>query len=249
MEKHKQKIDFQRSGEDDAVALMTAHRSKGLEFDYVFVTGVNEGKWSGRKRYDKLDPFWGVANIEHGIEHSLEDDRRLLYVALTRARERVVISYPIIDSNGKESLPSELLHEIHSDLVEKIDTRKFESEIYPKMLGEPKVESSIAPLLEKEYLNKLFLEQGLSVSALNAYIECPWRYFFVNLIRIPRSEEKYLIFGTAIHEALKTYWNGMKDGKEDMKRAAFIFERQIKKSYLADKDIPDVLKKGFDVLS
>ncbi len=244
METHNQKIDFERHGDDEAVALMTAHRSKGLEFDYVFVTGVYEGKWSGRKRHDKLDPFWG----EVAKKHDLEDDRRLFYVALTRAREEAVVSYQKEDSNGKESLPSELIGEINPDLIEKIDIGKFESETYPKMLGAREAEPKTASLLEKEYLNKLFLEQGLSVSALNAYLECPWRYFFVNLLRIPKSEEKYLIFGTAIHDGLKTYFNDLKKGKEDSRHAVLVFESVIKKSYLEDREIPEVLKKGGKVL-
>lgn len=244
METHNQKIDFQRHGDDEALALMTAHRSKGLEFDYVFVTGVYEGKWSGRKRRDKLDPFWGEAEKKH----NLEDDRRLFYVALTRAREEATVSYPKEDSNGKEALPSELIGEIDPDLIEKIDIGEFENKTYPKMLGARGVESTTAPLLDKRYLNKLFLEQGLSVSALNGYLECPWRYFFVNLLRVPKSEEKHLIFGTAIHEGLKTYFNDLKNGKEDDRRAVLVFESVIKKSYLEDREIPEVLQKGGAVL-
>lgn len=244
METHNQKIDFQRHGEEASVALMTAHRSKGLEFDYVFVTGVCEGKWSGRKHYEKLDPFWGEA----AKTHDLEDDRRLFYVALTRARYGAMVSYLKEDTNGKESLPSELIGEINADLIERVDIGKFESDTYPKMLDSKASESEAASLLEKEYLNKLFLEQGLSVSALNAYLECPWRYFFVNLLRIPKSQERHLIFGTAIHEGLKTYFNDLKEGKADSRHAILVFESVIKKSYLEDREIPEVLKKGRETL-
>ena len=71
--------DNQAQAGQDAVQLMTVHSSKGLEFDCVFITGIEEG----------LFPHENALNDHEG----LEEERRLMYVAITRARKRLYLSY------------------------------------------------------------------------------------------------------------------------------------------------------------
>jgi hypothetical protein len=63
--------------------------------------------------------------------------------------------------------------------------------------------SKLPELEDKEFLNGLFRAQGISVTALNNYLECPWAYFYRNLVRIPEAPNKHLSFGNAVHAALK----------------------------------------------
>ena len=64
-------------------------------------------------------------------------------------------------------------------------------------------------LEDKEFLNELFRAQGISVTALNNYLECPWAYFYRNLVRIPEAPNKNLSFGNAVHAALKSYFDAL----------------------------------------
>lgn len=243
---HEIALPFNSSGEPGAVSLLTAHRSKGLEFKYVFITGVYEGKWSGRKIRDKLDP------LRNSLEssNSLEDDRRLFYVALTRAKETAIVSYPREDDNGKGTLPSALIGELDPTLVEKLEPPVFAEGLHSQALATRSSSKAGFSLTEKRYLNELFLERGLSVSALNNYLDCPWKYFFVSLLRLPQSEARHLIFGTAVHEGLKAYFQKFNQtGKALPGVALEVFESVVNKSYLSASEVPDALKKGREVLT
>jgi len=101
----------------DAVSLMTVHASKGLEFDVVFITGLEQGLFPAiRAESAERDP---------------EEERRLFYVALTRARKRLFLSYATERmrwSSRERTLPSEFLEDIDSRLVESAKKEHVENE-------------------------------------------------------------------------------------------------------------------------
>ena len=96
--------------DEDAVKLMTVHAAKGLEFDYVFVAGMEQDLFPF-KHMDEGD----VSKSEE------EEERRLFYVALTRARKKVYLSYAILRTifgTQRVSNPSEFLADIEKNLIE-----------------------------------------------------------------------------------------------------------------------------------
>jgi superfamily I DNA/RNA helicase len=95
--------------DQDAVVLMTLHSAKGLEFDEVFLVGLEEGILPHARSIDGAGPG-----------DSLAEERRLLYVGLTRARRRVTLSRCLERRRGGEavaSLPSRYLEEIPAELL------------------------------------------------------------------------------------------------------------------------------------
>jgi len=102
--------------EKNAVRLMTVHASKGLEFDYVFITGLEEGLFPHERM-----------NAEHMDEGVLEEERRLFYVAVTRARRKLYLSYAglrTIFGARTISVPSEFIFDIdeaHLEAEEKLE--------------------------------------------------------------------------------------------------------------------------------
>lgn len=209
------------------VRLMTVHKSKGLEFDCVFIINSSDGHWgNSRKRGSLFNIPW--ENLALRIDKDIEDDsnvdeRRLFYVALTRARKSVFLTLSLTSQDGKEQIPSQFVTEIPESYIEEVNVSKFEIELskhQEKLLGfETKTKEKRNSLLfSKDYIAELFRRQGLSVSALNNYLECPWKFFFVNLIRIPESINDSGLFGNAIHGALNSYIISLKRGnaKEDL---------------------------------
>ena len=85
-----------KNGEKEGVNLMTMHAAKGLEFDTVFVIEANEGSCPYKK---------AIADEE------IEEERRLFYVAMTRAKRKLIISY-VKEKNGKDLLPSRFVSEL-----------------------------------------------------------------------------------------------------------------------------------------
>src|SRR4029078_7844233 len=94
---------------EDAVTLMTLHAAKGLEFDTVFLPGWEEDIFPNRRALD-----------ESG-QKALEEERRLAYVGLTRARHRVYISFAAnrrVYNQWQASIPSRFVGELPKDAVE-----------------------------------------------------------------------------------------------------------------------------------
>jgi ATP-dependent exoDNAse (exonuclease V) beta subunit len=106
----------------DAVRLLTAHRSKGLEWDLVVVAGVQDGSWPDVRRRaslleaDRIGPS-GVEENAPSASQLLVDERRLFYVALTRARRRVVVT-AVRSPEDDGDRPSRFLHELGVDVPE-----------------------------------------------------------------------------------------------------------------------------------
>ena len=98
------------SRQGKGVKLMTVHAAKGLEFRIVFIVGLEQGLFP----HEPNDPSDGT------IEHA-EEERRLFYVALTRARERVYLSHSTVRNiygEQRVNLPSEFISDISSELFE-----------------------------------------------------------------------------------------------------------------------------------
>jgi DNA helicase II / ATP-dependent DNA helicase PcrA len=113
--------EIKEKEELDAVRLMTIHASKGLEFPYVFITGLEEGLFPherlGEERTDT------------------EEERRLFYVALTRAQKKVFLSFAhmrTIFGSQRVNVPSSFIHDIRSELIESSNPKEsgFERTVY-----------------------------------------------------------------------------------------------------------------------
>jgi len=199
-----------------AVRLMTVHRAKGLEFQYVYLTGVSDGRWGGRRRPEKLPLLPEIFELTEEVTLSdgdrLADERRLFYVALTRAKLQARISYSLSNREGREQLPSRFLEEIDPLLLNEIATEDRETE-YQQNRGERwnsfrdsfSLVSDRKKRLKKdqELTTELFYDQDISVTALNNFLECPWKYFYRNLLRLPEPQQPHMMFGSAAHEALE----------------------------------------------
>ena len=230
------------------VNLMTVHKSKGLEFNVVFIIHATDSRWGGGKSHGT---FFTIPGMNLADETEIDDERRLFYVALTRARQEAIITRSLVGATGKEELPSQFLAEIDLPNLEPVDVSKFNN-LSPEIYAEPKNfhGSGITDVKDKAYLQELFLTQGLSVTALNNYLRCPWQYFFVNLIRIPKSEEKPQLYGTAVHETLKDFFDAYHE-EADMpkKKILEIFEARLARKPLRSEDFAELLEKGRKALS
>ncbi len=260
------------------VRLMTAHKSKGREFDYVFIMGAVDRKWGSRWHRDSLTLPKGIYRIVQEAEAEVasdgdggedvkddSDERNVFYVALTRARKELFVTMAKADREGKELLPTQFVSEMKADILAPLDTEPYEKEFDEHRAeiefgqtskdGGKKgelAETKKPELMDKEFLNALFDQQGISVTALNNYLECPWHYFYVNLLRIPEAPNKHLAFGNAVHAALKAYFDEL-DGREgrgnegrDMGKEWLVrrFEEALAREPIPEHEYEETLAKG-----
>jgi len=250
------------------VRLMTAHRSKGLEFEYVFIMNAVDRKWGSRFHRENIKLPKQIYRVLDAVANDLEtevsddegdagdvaekaandsvDERNVFYVALTRARKEDFVTMSKTDREGKEMLPTQFIAELKENLLAPLDVSRYENdfakhreiEFAPKAPKKPE-------LKDKEFLNMLFEEQGLSVTALNNYLTCPWQYFYLNLIRVPEAPNKHLSFGNAIHAALKNYFDAF-DAGEDRGKAYLVsrFEEALAGEPIKESDYNEAIEKG-----
>jgi DNA helicase II / ATP-dependent DNA helicase PcrA len=103
-------METDEQAEQDRVSLMTLHAAKGLEFDTVFLPGWEEGLFPSQR------------SLDEGGERALEEERRLAYVGLTRARRQAVVSFAAnrrVYGNWSSSVPSRFLDELPAEQVER----------------------------------------------------------------------------------------------------------------------------------
>ena len=204
----------QVAGSDKGVNLLTAHGSKGLEFEYVFFAGVNASSWEKKRKpgggYKFPDTMFS-SQPKAGEEEEL---RRLFYVALTRAEIHLHISWSKFKNDGKEMEPSMFIAEIlqqHIIPVQKIalsDEQLMEFEMLHFTEQAPEIEKS-----EEDFITALLDKFVMNVTALSAYLNCPLGFYYKNLLKIPSGKSENLEFGSAIHHALEKLFRKMQDSK------------------------------------
>jgi DNA helicase-2/ATP-dependent DNA helicase PcrA len=233
------------------VRLMTAHRSKGQEFEYVYIVNAYDGHWGNKRRPILLKLPASVYSLSGEIsekEAANNDERRLFYVALTRAKKGVAITYSKVSVAKTEQLPSQFIQEIKPELVNLISAKKYEKEFKSnkEIIFAPSLISGVS-VKNKEFVKEIFFQNGLSPTALNNYLRCPWNYFYMNLLRLPMAKTKSQIYGTAVHEALKDFFSAAnkKSGKTPGKNFLIkSFGAHLEKETLKPEDARELLKKG-----
>ena len=181
-----------------AVQVMTAHKSKGLEFDVVFIPHLADNVWGGRKKstYFKI-PFERFV-IDH--DAALDDERRLFYVAMTRARHTLFFSVSDENAEGREITESRLLADLAPEQVRVVDTAEIESAFTPTA----QLATPLTPVaISAELLATQLTRRGLSPTALNNYLNSPWNYLYRNILRIPEVQAEPLLYGTAMHGVME----------------------------------------------
>ena len=181
------------------VQVMTAHKAKGLEFLHVFIPHLTDSKWGGRSRAE----YFNIPILRriHMDENSGEDDeRKLLYVALTRAKVGLYLSDSETGTEGRSLLPTRLLEGLGEGKIKDEDASQYEKEFDPVATLKGN-DTRVA--VDTTFLTETLRERGLSVTALNNYLRSPWNYLYRNVLRIPEIQPASMQFGTALHDTLE----------------------------------------------
>jgi DNA helicase-2/ATP-dependent DNA helicase PcrA len=206
----------QVSGSDKGVNLLTAHGSKGLEFEYVFFAGSNASNWEKKRKPGGGYTLPDTLFASQPKTSDNEELRRLFYVALTRAAKHLTISYSKYKNDGKEIEPSMFIAEIleqHHLPVDKIslsDEAIMEFNLLHFSPQAPEIEKT-----EEDFVTALLDKFVMNVTALNNYLRCPLEFYYKNLIRIPSGKSEATEFGSAVHHALEKLFRKMQDGKKE----------------------------------
>lgn len=191
--------------ETSEVNIVTVHKAKGLEFEHVFIPRMLTNKWEKpqAKRGLKLPRS---INMQDYVTNELDEKIRLFFVALTRAKDNIYLSYPQINNNGRESKPSWFLSLINPDLINEQNHVITESE-HKQQLSILLSETTDNHFSDKGrlFLSKILENFALSPTSFNSYRKCPHCFFLTNIVRIPQAMTMSLAYGNTIHKALNLF--------------------------------------------
>ncbi|MFZ1074759.1 MAG: ATP-dependent DNA helicase [Minisyncoccia bacterium] len=225
IEMHELKVKRART-RHAGVRLMTAHAAKGLEFPQVIIANATDEKWI-RGRTDEFSLLLEKDDDEHDV-------RRLLYVALTRARDGVLITRSDMTEENRVQTPLRFL----SDIAAYVAPKEF--------TPEPPRASSYErrAILDTAFLKERLLVRGFSPTAFNNYVDSPWQYYFRSLLMLPSAQSIPMMFGTAVHAGLKAYADGAKKGMASLEDAIVACERELGRLPLTPLDRKELAKTG-----
>jgi DNA helicase-2/ATP-dependent DNA helicase PcrA len=186
----------------DAVNILTAHASKGLEWPVVFVANCVADRFPSRQKREALPIPDDLIRerLPEGDFH-LQEERRLFYVATTRAKDYLFLT-AAEDYGGKRS---KKLSQFVLELLDQPEGDKLKH----KLSAVEKIERFKKIEIKHKKLPNKFTGETLKLSRqqIDDYYSCPKKFYFAHVVKIPLLENQYLMYGTAVHAALDHYFN------------------------------------------
>ncbi len=198
------KLDFIDS---ETVKIMTVHGAKGLEFRYVFIVGLVDKRFPTISHGEKISLPDALVpeQVNLNPRSHLEEERRLFYVAATRAKEELYLTAAKDYGGAREKKPSRFITEM--GLENSLDLEislSIDNEFLRNLHYLNKRELKLNK--KKIVLNHYPLPTKFSFSQLAAYSTCPLQYKFAFILKVPVSTDKAsLIFGRVIHTTLYNF--------------------------------------------
>ena len=187
--------------DEDAVQLLTAHNAKGLEFPVVYLAQLGEGRFPSRRQGERL-VF--PAELRRGrsddrADHDREE-RRLFYVGMTRARERLVLTYAQ-DYGGERAT------RVSRFVLEALALPAPPKGVYAASPLEAIARHAPAAEAVVTRTERVPDDQPLvlSNSQVDDYDDCPYKYRFAHVMRVPLVTSPAFMYGNAIHQAIRHY--------------------------------------------
>lgn len=212
MDDNKIALALQKVAQTEAgVNLLTAHGSKGLEFQRVFILDATADIWEPKKRGNNFRFSLPDTVTYSGAEDETEARRRLFYVAMTRAKEQLHISYSRQNNQGKELQRAIFVDEIlqgaglQPELKELPEEEAVDAQI--TLLSDSLDVKIVSP--DPAVIEELLADFQMSVSALNNFIYCPLGFYYENVLRVPSVQREAASYGSAMHEALEKTFKKM----------------------------------------
>jgi len=230
----------------EAVNVLTVHKAKGLEFRVVFMVSLVNGRFPWPRRKEPIElPVTLVKEVLPLGDFHLQEERRLFYVGMTRAKEELYLT-SAHDYGGSRA------RKVSPFVLEALDLSTTNMEVYKASALEaihrnaPPSETlspELKPIPDTSILT-------LSHYQIDDYLTCPLKYKYVHILRVPILPHHTVIYGKALHDAIQEYHrrklNGQKISSQEL---IAIFENcWINEGFLTRKHEEQRLEEGRQVL-
>jgi DNA helicase-2/ATP-dependent DNA helicase PcrA len=202
--------------EEEAVNVLTVHKAKGLEFAAVFLVSLIEDRFPGRERREKI-PVPGDILKEKlpGEENYFQEERRLFYVGMTRAKKFLYLTWA-------RDYGLKRLKKVSPFVLEALDLPKLPDEVFRTSALE-EIRRYAPPVSEPPILPREKREVVLTLSYFQVedYVTCPLKYKFRHVLRIPVLPHHTLVFGRVLHNVIHFYLRKRMTGEKIAERELF----------------------------
>lgn len=205
-----------------AVAILTIHKAKGLEFDTVFMVGLVDGKFPSRERRESIELPLGLIQeeIPQGEVH-LQEERRLFYVGMTRARRRLYLTSARDIGGVRERKVSRFILEALNLPIQAAPATKASAlEAIARHGGveAPSLFMRRAPAPDEPLY--------LTHYQVDDYSTCPLKYKYTHVLRVPIYQHHAVLYGAAMHQAVAVYLSAkMGDQTIPFEKVLAVFDR------------------------
>ena len=187
--------------ETPAVRVLTVHKAKGLEFPVVFLVHLVQGRFPTPKRRDALElPIELVKDLLPTGDFHAQEERRLFYVGMTRARRELILTSARDYGGARERKVSQFVLEALD--LPKDAARPFKAKAVEELerFAPPPaaLEDALAPMRPDE-------ELLLSHKQIDDYQTCPLKYRYVHVLRVPILRHHTVVYGSTIHAVVEFY--------------------------------------------
>lgn len=224
------------SGRRDAVKLLTVHAAKGLEFKHVFVLRVTSGSFPTSYRETLVEfprelRFLNTQSDKPDEELHREEERRLFYVALTRARDTLTFYGKLKGGKSKQQTPAVFMRELAENT-----TLQHQFRLRDPHCSDLEVRAPEAPEWAEIASRKPIVRLELSASAIDAYARCPLKYSLQKLWRLPEEPSAALQYGAAMHSALRDFYDAaMRGVHRSADETVEIFKREFEAAKIEEE--------------
>lgn len=237
---------------EEGVNLLTAHSAKGLEFERVYIIDSVNDNWESKTNNSAYRFPLPDTLTYSGEEDALEARRRLFYVAMTRAKAFLHISYAQQRDDEKDLQRAIFIDELLEKMPLTVEETVLEGDalVEAQLLQMLETQKVNLPTQERDTINALLEGFTLSVSALNSFLRCPIGFYYEYILKVPSLMSEAASYGTAMHNALQRLFEQMSlsKGKVFPSKPAFLrlfeYEMQSLKGYFSPEAFQQKLVAG-----
>lgn len=186
----------------DRVSILTIHKAKGLEFPVVFLVSLVQGRFPTAQRSDVLElPEPLIQDLLPEGDYHLQEERRLFYVAMTRAKEALHLTCAYNYGGKTRRKVSRFVLEALDLPAPNLPAKRLTAQ---ELIAQSAPPAPSLPLPAKAPADRRPLR--LDPHGVDDYLTCPLKYRFSHIIRIPVLRHHAVAYGTALHKAVETFF-------------------------------------------
>jgi len=202
-------LDNPEDSGPDTVKIMTIHGAKGLEFQYVFVVQMVDKRFPTIERKDPIElPDNLIKEILPEGDIHLEEERRLMYVAMTRAKTGLFFTSAEDYGGARKKKPSRFLIELGFAKDEAKEKKKSKIDLAVEDMKTNNQNSKLRTQNSKPIDN---LPKQFSFTQLRAFETCPYQYKFAHILKIPVEGKHTFSFGKTMHKTLEVFYRRVQE--------------------------------------